>query len=73
MFSHFLLVHHSATIFFFFQERDRLLSFVVVGGGPNGVEFAAELHGITHTPLKQTVNHSPSLPPSLLHNRFCCE
>lgn len=25
-------------------ERDRLLSFVVVGGGPTGVEFAAELH-----------------------------
>ncbi|KAF2077850.1 hypothetical protein CYY_000812 [Polysphondylium violaceum] len=26
------------------QERERLLSFVVVGGGPTGVEFAAELN-----------------------------
>lgn len=26
------------------QERERLLSFVIVGGGPTGVEFAAELH-----------------------------
>lgn len=25
------------------EERDRLLSFVVCGGGPTGVEFAAEL------------------------------
>jgi NADH:ubiquinone reductase (non-electrogenic) len=27
------------------EERKRLLSFLVVGGGPTGVEFAAELHG----------------------------
>ncbi len=27
-----------------FEERKRLLHFVVVGGGPTGVEFAAELH-----------------------------
>lgn len=26
------------------RERRRLLSFVIVGGGPTGVEFAAELH-----------------------------
>lgn len=26
------------------QERQRVLQFVVVGGGPTGVEFAAELH-----------------------------
>lgn len=26
------------------EERQRLLHFVVVGGGPSGVEFAAELH-----------------------------
>lgn len=28
------------------EERKKLLSFVVVGGGPTGVEFAAELNGI---------------------------
>jgi NADH dehydrogenase FAD-containing subunit len=27
------------------EERKRLLRFVVVGGGPTGVEYAAELHG----------------------------
>ncbi|MFA6542363.1 MAG: FAD-dependent oxidoreductase [Bacteroidota bacterium] len=27
-----------------FEERKRLLHFVIVGGGPTGVEFAAELH-----------------------------
>ena len=27
-----------------YEERKRLLHFVVVGGGPTGVEFAAELH-----------------------------
>lgn len=26
------------------EERRRILNFVVVGGGPTGVEFAAELH-----------------------------
>lgn len=26
------------------EEKKKLLSFVVVGGGPTGVEFAAELH-----------------------------
>ena len=26
------------------QERQKLLSFVMVGGGPTGVEVAAELH-----------------------------
>lgn len=26
------------------EERRRILHFVVVGGGPTGVEFAAELH-----------------------------
>jgi NADH:ubiquinone reductase (non-electrogenic) len=27
-------------------ERRRLLSFVIIGGGPTGVEFAAELHDL---------------------------
>ena len=26
------------------DERDRLLSFVIVGGGPTSIEFAASLH-----------------------------
>lgn len=26
------------------EEKKRILHFVVVGGGPTGVEFAAELH-----------------------------
>lgn len=26
------------------EERARILHFVVIGGGPSGVEFAAELH-----------------------------
>lgn len=28
------------------QERKKLLSFVIVGGGPTGVEVAAELHDL---------------------------
>lgn len=27
------------------QEKQRLLHFVVIGGGPTSVEFTAELHG----------------------------
>lgn len=35
----------SITVTFrFLQERKKLLSFVIVGGGPTGVEVAAELH-----------------------------
>ncbi|KAK7342204.1 hypothetical protein VNO80_25148 [Phaseolus coccineus] len=30
------------------EEKKRLLSFVVVGGGPTGVEFSAELHDFVH-------------------------
>ncbi|KAL3681946.1 hypothetical protein R1sor_024902 [Riccia sorocarpa] len=33
------------------EERKRVLSFVVVGGGPTGVEFAAELHDLVHQEL----------------------
>lgn len=35
------------------EERKRLLHFVVVGGGPTGVEFAAELADF----LKQDLKH----------------
>jgi NADH:ubiquinone reductase (non-electrogenic) len=34
-------------------ERDRLLTFVVVGGGPTGVEFAAELHDFLMADLSE--------------------
>lgn len=34
------------------EERKRLLNFVVVGGGPTGVEFAAELADLLHEDLK---------------------
>jgi hypothetical protein len=30
------------------EERQQLLSFVVCGGGPTGVEVAAELHDMVH-------------------------
>lgn len=40
------------------QERKRLLSFVLVGGGPTGVEVAAELHDMIVEDLK---NLYPSL------------
>ncbi|KAK2985935.1 hypothetical protein RJ640_008151 [Escallonia rubra] len=30
------------------EERKRILHFVVVGGGPTGVEFSAELHDFVH-------------------------
>ncbi len=36
------------------EERKRLLHFVVVGGGPTGVEFAAELHDF----LEEDLNHA---------------
>mmetsp|Transcript_2738 Transcript_2738/g.4409 ORF Transcript_2738/g.4409 Transcript_2738/m.4409 type:complete len:476 (+) Transcript_2738:3-1430(+) len=35
-------------------ERQRLLNFVVVGGGPTGVEFAAELADLVHQDLQAT-------------------
>jgi NADH:ubiquinone reductase (non-electrogenic) len=46
------------------EERKKLLSFVVVGGGPTGVEFAAELNGATRTLI-----HPLSRAPSLLSFR----
>ncbi len=36
------------------EERDRLLHFVVVGGGPTGVEFAAELHDLLDEDLRKS-------------------
>ncbi len=35
------------------EEVKRLLHFVVVGGGPTGVEFAAELHDFVHEDLRR--------------------
>ena len=35
------------------QEREQLLSFVVVGGGPTGVEVAAELHDMVADDLRK--------------------
>lgn len=40
------------------EERRRLLSFVVSGGGPTGVEFAAELYDLLNEDLTK---HFPSL------------
>jgi NADH:ubiquinone reductase (non-electrogenic) len=41
------------------EERSRLLHFVIVGGGPTGVEFAAELHDLItedlSTPYKDVI------------------
>ncbi|KOS17516.1 putative NADH dehydrogenase [Escovopsis weberi] len=41
-------------------ERRALLHFVVVGGGPTGIEFAAELHDLVHEDLAKLY---PSLVP----------
>ena len=35
-------------------ERRRLLQFIVVGGGPTGVEFAAELHDLLNSDLRRS-------------------
>ncbi|KAF8452645.1 NDE1, mitochondrial external NADH dehydrogenase [Boletus edulis BED1] len=39
-------------------QRRNLLNFCIVGGGPTGVEFAAELHDLLHAEVEQ---HYPSL------------
>ncbi|KAJ3089834.1 NADH:ubiquinone oxidoreductase [Physocladia obscura] len=44
------------------QEIDRLLHMVVVGGGPTGVEYAAELHDFLHDDIQKWYPH--------LANRF---
>ena len=35
------------------EDRKKLLHFAVVGGGPTGIEFAAELHDLVHEDLKK--------------------
>ena len=35
------------------EERERLLSFVVVGGGPTSCEFVAELHDFATNDVKR--------------------
>ena len=35
------------------EERRKLLHFAVVGGGPTGIEFAAELHDLVHEDLSR--------------------
>ncbi|KAF9582449.1 hypothetical protein BGW38_000193 [Lunasporangiospora selenospora] len=42
------------------EERRQLLSFVVCGGGPTGVEFAAELYDFLKEDL---VGYFPAIPP----------
>lgn len=44
------------------DERQRLLHFVIVGGGPTGVEFAAELHDFLHQDLRKSY---PDLMPDV--------
>lgn len=39
------------------SERERLLTFIVVGGGPTGVEFAAELHDLFDDDLRRSYPH----------------
>ncbi|KAI0753299.1 FAD/NAD-P-binding domain-containing protein [Daedaleopsis nitida] len=39
-------------------DRRKLLNFCIVGGGPTGVEFAAELHDLLHTDMYR---HYPTL------------
>ncbi len=45
-----------------FEERKRMLHFVVVGGGPTGVEFAAELHDFLTEDL---VDSYPTILPDV--------
>ena len=48
------LIHASSIVWYI---RRKLLSFVVVGGGPTGVEFAAELHDLIHEDLLNLYPH----------------
>ncbi|KAF9175599.1 hypothetical protein BGX21_003209 [Mortierella sp. AD011] len=42
------------------EERRQLLSFVICGGGPTGIEFAAELYDFLNEDL---VGYFPAIPP----------
>jgi NADH dehydrogenase len=44
------------------QERERLLSFVICGGGPTGVEFAAELDDFFNTDIPEQFPHLSGRP-----------
>jgi len=48
------------------EERSRLLTFVVVGGGPTGVEFAAELHDLLQDDLARSYPHLVGEPRIIL-------
>ncbi|KAK1640367.1 pyridine nucleotide-disulfide oxidoreductase-domain-containing protein [Colletotrichum phormii] len=39
------------------EQRRKLLHFAVVGGGPTGIEFAAELHDLIHDDLSKLYPH----------------
>jgi len=39
------------------EERQRLVHFVICGGGPTGVEFAAELNDFMHEDLRRSYPH----------------
>ena len=43
-------------------ERERLLHFVVVGGGPTGIRFAAELHDLLARDAPRSYPHLAGLP-----------
>lgn len=49
------------------EERERLLSFVVCGGGPTGVEFAAELYDWMNEDLVKWVRRRECYIGSLIH------
>ncbi len=52
------------------ERRKELLSFVVVGGGPTGVEFAAELSDYIATDLGRLYPESKGIPSvKLVHSR----
>lgn len=44
------------------EERKTLLSFVVCGGGPTGVEFASELWDLVSEDVLKFVSHSATAP-----------